>query len=61
MTNFEKIKQMTVEEFAEFLENTIDGAGCECCIFNESCTPPYNTFKCVKGRINWLNQEVEEC
>ena len=68
MTNFEKIKSMTVEEFAEFMEElSMCGCGycecydryCEC--YEGDCINPYEeSNKCVLKRINWLNKEVEE-
>lgn len=57
MTNFEKIKQMTVKEFAEMF-----GAGiCEriCSRISDiDCTGDVECDDCI---IDWLNQEVEEC
>jgi hypothetical protein len=54
MTNFEKIKQMTVEEFAKMFGNGI----CENisnCLNTIDCTAD-----CDDCIIDWLNQEVEE-
>ena len=50
MTNFEKIKQMTVEEMAECFGNVF----CLCEVLDCNYT---NCSECMK---NWLNQEVEE-
>lgn len=54
MTNFEKIKQMSVEELAEWLQDDING--CFCCIYGRDFTCP-NT--CISGISEWLEREVE--
>lgn len=56
MTNFERIKAMTSQEFAKWLEET---SVCECCVCGESrraCTG----FACTLNIKRWLEQEVEE-
>lgn len=55
MTNFEKIKNMSVEEMAEWLQEDING--CFCCIYGRDFTCP-NT--CLYGISKWLESEVEE-
>lgn len=55
MNNYEKIKQMTVEEMAEFLFNN---AACGFCIYEfDECN---EAIGCVEGIKQWLLQEVEE-
>ena len=50
MKNFEKIKQMTLEEMAEYFGNVF-------CVCVSGCKST-NCSECIK---EWLNQEVEEC
>lgn len=55
MTNYERIKEMTVEEMAESFH-----ACCKYCIYRgEEC---YNSeyMLCSDGHLKWLNSEVEE-
>lgn len=56
MTNFEKIKAMSVEEMAEFLLNRI--SRCEFCMFKSrgNCVG----FGCLDGIRRKLESEVEE-
>ena len=54
MTNFEKIKNMTAEEMAEWLQDDING--CLCCIYGRGFTCP-NT--CIYGISKWLESEAE--
>lgn len=63
MTNFEKIKNMSVKEMASGLQRLSDYvcpyykcSECPfCCLWN---CQPYNC--CVSGLTEWLNSEVEE-
>ena len=55
LTNFEKIKQMTIEEMADWLQDDI--SGCFCCIYGHDYTCP-NT--CIYGIKQWLESEAEE-
>ena len=52
MNNFERIKQMSVDEMVLFLNSceycTLWGTGCDC------------ETDCEKGITEWLMQEVEE-
>lgn len=58
MTNFEKIKAMTIEEMAKTIDNAYNKNSCEvCCIYNGNCTT--NTT-CTVGIKHWLESEVEE-
>ena len=56
MTNFERIKAMSVEEMASFLtEPTV----CHFCARKEQCAKlPY--FYCKNCLTKWLESEVEE-
>ena len=68
MNNYEKIKQMTVEEMAEFINELTNSGEYTCCYCKF-----YNDFykdnqefeficemNCVEGIKQWLLQEVEE-
>ena len=55
MTNFEKIKQMTVEEFAKELHG---GFNCDFCKYNDSCMCIPLVY-CAEGFLEWLNEEVK--
>ena len=58
MTNYEKIKQMTPEEIAEFMDS-VNRDGClYCAKDNGHC--PINYWTCKPDFLAWLNQEVEE-
>ena len=51
MTNFDRVRSMTVEELAELLL----GKQCDVCDWQGYCD---ETEKCKDQLINWLNQEV---
>lgn len=56
MTNYEKIKAMSVEEMAEFLNKGANCVVCKCwdyCLGDGSCD-------CLKGITKYLESEVEE-
>ena len=58
MTNFEKIKNMSVKELAEFIETVT-----ACCNQNANCENcPINCGRVCDPAIieSWLNSEVEE-
>ncbi len=64
MTNFEKIKSMTVEEMADMFDN-IDNILCDSCSpkycegFSDFCCNSENKENyCHKATLNWLNAEV---
>lgn len=59
MTNYERIKDMGVNEMANFLHIDCDGA-CECCVFNRNTNCYENADKCKLGIREWLESEVEE-
>ena len=55
MTNFERIKAMTVEEMAkELLVRTV----CSCCIHFPAKEKPCK-YDCTEGRKQWLNSEAQ--
>ena len=61
MTNYERIKAMSVQEMAKLLSNEND---CErYCAFtkNGKCNDFGRLNECKKGVELWLNSEVEEC
>jgi len=65
MTNYEKIKTMTVEEMAYSMANADDilTAPCDaryCPSFDVTgLCPAHKVTECRKATINWLNAEVE--
>lgn len=67
MTNYEKIKNMSVQEMAEWLDEILSGNSCNLCVKNDigkrDCWQKdlFNKIKlCVKSRKLWLQSEVEE-
>ena len=62
MTNYERIKAMSVEEMVEFLNDSV--FSCEKhCVFTvdgECDMHDHNENTCAKGVELWLNSEVEE-
>ena len=54
MTNFERIKAMNIDEFAEWLSDDDLRDDCAACIYeyDEECCS-----ECIKGRKAWLEQE----
>lgn len=57
MTNFEKIKAMSVEEMAEYLFRNV--AECEMCPAMVGCKAPTD-FACKGRLLEYLESEVEE-
>ena len=53
MTNGDRIRQMTDEELAEFLDRTSD---CQTCSEN----PSKCHCECFERRLEWLRKEVDE-
>lgn len=53
MTNADRIRQMTDEELAEWLDNE---AGCNMCRKH----PTQCDVDCYSGYLEWLKQECEE-
>lgn len=67
MTNFEKIKNMSVEEMAEWLDEILSDNSCYPCKIKDidKCGYFGKDFDsrcqlCVRNRKLWLNSEVEE-
>lgn len=62
MTNFEKIKNMTMEEMATTINNGISSDPCDYCTYDETfcnCDPCVgkDDFDVI---VEWLGSEVEE-
>lgn len=57
MNNYEKIKQMTVDQFAKFLATKKPRACCLCSGQEMGCL---RMIDCKQGIKQWLLQEVEE-
>ncbi len=55
MTNYEKIKQMSIEEMKEWL---LQFAYAENLGFCEKICPTRNCFECEYAMEEWLNSEV---
>lgn len=56
MTNYERIKNMSIDEMANAIKKGHFGDPCEhCSLRNEPCA-----FLCVKGILMWLNSGVQE-
>lgn len=64
MTNADKIRSMSDEELAEWLDDVDDqGYFCEvhCPYFKHfTCTETSTVVDCRKGRLLWLRQEYKE-
>ena len=58
MTNYEKIRNMSIEEMAEFLGvyNDRDCVSCEECIMSSHCEFP--VLPCDENALKWLKDEV---
>lgn len=55
MTNLEKIRSMSAEELAKFLDcNPI----CEMCINKKRKCSDFD-FRCYNGILKWLNKEAD--
>ena len=57
MTNYERIKNMSVEEMAEALDVLTP---CEHCKYNHKCGQGYPDRVCEQGIKQWLESEVTE-
>lgn len=59
MNNFERIKNMSIDEMAKFLP--IAGEYCEVCIFRYSllCTEVTKDMDCTRTVKKWLESEEE--
>lgn len=58
MTNFEKIKQMSVEDMACFLNGFF--TTCELCVHNTINGGIGCTGGCIDGKTQWLESKAEE-
>lgn len=58
MTNYERIKNMSIDEITNFLHDDCDGV-CECCVFNRNPNCYENADKCKLGIKEWLESEIE--
>lgn len=60
MTNFEKIKQMSVEDMGKFIRITKWFPGCPYCIYFLKPDCYENHKHCKDGIKKWLESEVSE-
>lgn len=58
MTNFEKIKNMSVEEMARAIFDKVE-EGCRYCS-QRKCSPRTTAQDCIDDIIDYLNSEVKE-
>lgn len=59
-TNADRIRTMTDEELAKWLE-IVDNFSCECCVYQRDCRFEYGAekeYSCAEGRKEWLKQPV---
>lgn len=60
MTNYDRIKSMSVEEMAAFI-NHCENVPCQCCNYKGNlCGDGTDTEMCKNEISEWLNSEVEE-
>lgn len=66
MTNFENFKNMSIDEMAEWIEETLP-TNCNFCVGKNTSECGYRekdeldrTEFCIKNRKLWLESEVEE-
>ena len=67
MTNYEKIKNMSIEEMAEWLDEILSERACSLCTMKDIDQCGYEEQDyfgrialCVRNRKQWLESEVEE-
>ena len=58
MTNYEKIKQTSIDEMATMLEKFC--FNCTCCPASDFCNETFKDKTCSDIVKQWLEQEVEE-
>lgn len=66
MTNADRIRAMSDEELAEWLE-PVDCYNCECCVYQKECRFEHDVetvnyaekYDCCEGRMKWLQQPAE--
>lgn len=56
MTNYEKIRSMSIEEMAVFLKRNL--IACNLCEYVKSCTGM--DLECEQGVLKYLQQEAEK-
>ena len=59
MTNYERIRQMSIDEMAEWSARC---TSCDVCAFeldDEECTCYFRMGRCISGHKKWLEQEEE--
>lgn len=65
MTNYERIKNMSIDELANFLTVATNGCeyGCLYCnnYIDGECVANGHMYDYVKGCIEWLKSEAKEC
>lgn len=67
MTNADRIRAMSDEELADFLEK-INPINCDCCVYMRPCRLEYDEetvnyaekYNCKDGFMQWLQQPAEE-
>lgn len=61
MTNYERIKVMSIERMAIMLADEIQPGDCYGCDKCRDCCPPYRlNDPCTDGWLKWLESEVSE-
>lgn len=56
MNNFNKIKRMNIDEFSEFLSNTVT---CEKCLVSDFCDVDTTYQECPEKFKQWLLSDVK--
>ena len=59
MTNYEKIKSLSVDEMYKFLDDNFTFS-CETCPLGDKCSVIVYSNECRKALKNWLRAESEE-
>ena len=62
MTNADRIRAMSDEELAKWID-TVDCYNCDCCVYQRECRfeeDSADKYDCVEGRTKWLKQPVRE-
>lgn len=57
MTNADRVRSMSDEELAKFINDSI---ACDHCIHDGHCNEFDNYQKCLEGVLNWLRLPVED-
>ena len=56
MTNYERIKNMKIEEMAKAIDDSDIVSQCDCCVYIDNCP----NIDCKVGIKLWLESEAEE-